>query len=109
MEDITSQFTPEEMEEKKVMAILSYLGFLVIIPILQAKDSAYVRFHINQGVVLVGIAFATNIMAFIPVVGGIIATIGSVGFVVVAIMNILNVVNKKTVKFPILSNFEIIK
>lgn len=109
MEDITSKFTPEEMAEKKVMAILSYLGFLVIIPILQAKDSAYIRHHINQGIVLIGICFALNILSFIPGLGGIIGLVAGVVFFVGAGFNILNVVQGKVLKVPVLSNFEIIK
>lgn len=109
MEDITKNFTPEEMEEKKVMAILSYIGFLVIIPILQAKDSAYVRHHINQGIVLIGICFALNLLAFIPGIGFIIGIVASVVLIGGAGFNIFNIVNGKVLKVPVLSNFEIIK
>lgn len=109
MEDITNKFTKEEMEEKKLMAILSYLGFLVIIPILQAKDSVYVRHHINQGIVLIGICFVLNLLAFIPVIGMIVGVVAGVVFLAGAGFNILNIVNGKVLKVPVLSNFEIIK
>lgn len=51
-EDHTQQFTPEDIEQNKAMAILSYLGILVLMPIFAAKDSRFARFHANQGLVL---------------------------------------------------------
>lgn len=50
--DNTAQFTPQEIEEGKVMSILSYLGILVLVPILAGKESKYIRFHANQGLLL---------------------------------------------------------
>lgn len=109
MEDITSQFTPEEMEEKKLMAILCYLGLLVLIPILQEKDSAYIKFHINQGIVLSATSFVLSLFGMIPVIGMIIGLAGTILFFAGAVINILNITNGKAVKVPFLSNFEIIK
>ncbi|MDC1809374.1 zinc-ribbon domain-containing protein [Bacteroides uniformis] len=50
--DNTAQFTPQEIEEGKVMSILAYLGILVLVPILAGKESKYIRFHANQGLLL---------------------------------------------------------
>ena len=45
-------FNTEDVEQNKVFGILSYIGILVLVPILAAKDSQYARFHANQGLVL---------------------------------------------------------
>ena len=50
--DTTTQFDPRDIEQNKLMAILAYLGILVIIPILAAKESKFARFHSNQGLIL---------------------------------------------------------
>ena len=52
--DFTAQFDPADIETNKMMAIFCYLGTLMIIPMLvsPAKDSAFVRFHFNQGLIL---------------------------------------------------------
>lgn len=34
------------------IAIWSYFGLLFIIPLLKSRDSDYIRFHVNQGIVL---------------------------------------------------------
>ena len=50
--DTTQEYDPQDIEKNKFMAILSYLGILVIVPILAAKESKFARFHANQGLIL---------------------------------------------------------
>ena len=46
-------FPQEEVQKNKGMGVLSYLGILVLIPLLAGnKQSAYVKQHINQGLSL---------------------------------------------------------
>lgn len=39
-------------EQNKGVAFLSYIGILLIVPLLKSKDSQFVRFHANQGIVV---------------------------------------------------------
>lgn len=46
-------FQDQDVKSHKVMAVLSYLGVLVLVPLLAGdKNSAYLRHHINQGFLL---------------------------------------------------------
>lgn len=45
-------FTNEDIQRNKVMAALSYLGALVLIPVFFVHNSPYTRYHANQGLVL---------------------------------------------------------
>ncbi|MCF2683717.1 zinc ribbon domain-containing protein [Faecalicatena contorta] len=46
-------FPQEEVRQNKGMGILSYFGFLVLIPLLAGnKNSEYVKQHLNQGISL---------------------------------------------------------
>lgn len=45
-------YSHQDIQENKITALLSYLGILVIIPVLLRKKSPYVNFHANQGLVL---------------------------------------------------------
>lgn len=45
----TSSFT---LNEQTVMAALSYLGILILIPFFIKKDDPFVHYHLKQGVVL---------------------------------------------------------
>lgn len=52
MNDRSNEFTAEERGQNKVFAILSYFGILFLIPVFAGKKSNYMKFHINQGLVL---------------------------------------------------------
>lgn len=45
-------FDPGEAQQGKGYAVLSYLGFLFIIPILAAKNNRFAMYHANQGLLL---------------------------------------------------------
>lgn len=48
-EDNTSEFEQEDINQNKVMAVLAYIGILVLVPLLAAPNSKYARYHVNQG------------------------------------------------------------
>lgn len=41
-----------DIQDNKVMAVLSYIGILVLIPIFGAKNSKYAQYHASQGLTL---------------------------------------------------------
>lgn len=43
------EYDNQEVKDNKLLAILSYLGILVLIPIFAAPDTKFVRFHASQG------------------------------------------------------------
>lgn len=56
-------FHSEDVRQNKAMGVLSYIGILVLIPLLAGnKQSEYVRFHLNQGAVLFIISAIVNIL-----------------------------------------------
>lgn len=67
--DTTASYSAADVQNNKAMGILSYLGILVLIPILAAKDSPFARYHANQGLVLllceVGFSVASMILSVI--------------------------------------------
>ena len=50
--DLSGEFQVEDIEQNKLLAVLSYFSLLVILPIFLAKESKYARFHANQGLIL---------------------------------------------------------
>lgn len=58
-------FTPEEVEDGKGLAWLSYLGILFLVPLLAKKDNKFCKAHAKQGIVL----FVADILIVIPFVG----------------------------------------
>jgi len=119
--DSTDEFDKKDIEDNKVMAILSYIGILFLIPLLAAKDSKFARYHTNQGLVLfiadliVGAAVSVvgTILAFIPILGWIVVALVSLaaGIAILALMivGIINAANGKAKELPVIGKFRILK
>lgn len=114
--DTTSEFDAQDIEQNKVMAILAYLSWLVLIPIFAAKDSKFARYHANQGIIL-AIAeivwwIVSGILRSIPVVGIIITIIDVIvelAFVLCLVLGLLNAANGKAKELPFIGGFTILK
>lgn len=101
----------EKKEEKNVvMALLCYLGLLIIIPLVtEAKKDPYVKFHIKQGIVLLvtsaAIWIASIILAFIPILGWILVLLAWIGLLVLVIMGIVNALTGKENILPVVGKY----
>ncbi len=93
--DHTSEFSPEDIADNKLYAILMYCVSLmgIIIGLLAAGDSPYVRFHVKQSLKLficeVILGLITAALFWTIIVG----IVGSIAIVVLAIVNIICLVN----------------
>ncbi|MBQ6556360.1 MAG: hypothetical protein IJL86_02310, partial [Bacteroidales bacterium] len=100
-------FDPSDVSANKVMAILAYIGILVLIPLFAAKDSKFARFHTNQGLIL----FICNVVIyFISLIPGLkaIGWILSVAALVFAIIGIIGAAKGKTKELPLIGKYRII-
>ena len=95
--------------------MLAYIGILVLVPILAAKNSKYARFHANQGLVLFIAEVIYNIVsaiirAILPLaVVNIILWVISVLFLVLSIIGIVNAATGKAKELPVIGKIRIIK
>lgn len=122
-EDYTNEYDTKDISESTVMAILSYLGFLWIIPFFfRMKKSPYTKFHVNQGLTLflaeVICSFAGKLLAvFFGFIGlgiikmliNMIVTFISVFWLVIMVMGIVNAINNTARELPIIGKIRIIK
>jgi uncharacterized membrane protein len=125
--DTTAEFGKADIEQNKVMAILAYLGILVLVPIFAAKESPFARYHANQGLILciAMIAWAivdgilTAILRAVLWSGlglwsiyslcGTILNLVYIVFTVLAVIGILNAVNGKAKELPFIGKFKLLK
>lgn len=110
-----------ETEQNKGMAVLAYLGVLVIVPLLSAQNSSFTKFHTNQGLVncILAVAYYVitgiidNILYSISwslgAMVGTIISLGSLIFVVLAIIGIRNVLHGEMKPLPMIGTINIIK
>ena len=113
--DYTSSFDPADVQTNKAMGVLSYLGILVLIPLLAARNSPFARFHCNQGIVLaLAEALAGIVLGIgrsLPLIGWIFRLVGglaSVAWIVLAIIGIVNAVNGRAKELPIIGGIKIL-
>ncbi|MBR5516040.1 MAG: zinc ribbon domain-containing protein [Clostridia bacterium] len=123
------EFTEEDIKQNKLYAVLAYLGWLVFIPLLAAKESRFARYHTNQGLILVIISFvlvAISIVDFVLVLisslcgllllGLIISALFltvilavSVPLLIFQIIGIINAASGKAKSLPLIGKFKILK
>lgn len=104
-----------EDSNDKVFGILSYIGILVLIPLVVGK-SQFSKFHANQGLILfiIEVVFGVvlGIGMLIPGIRIIFAIIGGVfelACLLMAILGIVNAVNGETKELPIIGGIRLIK
>ena len=93
------------MDQNKLMAILAYIGPLVIVSYIVAKDNSFVKFHIKQALVLFVIEVAIWIIGNIFWQFWFILQIANLAVLVFVIIGIMNVVNGKETELPIIGTF----
>lgn len=102
--------TPEghqaPMQKNTLMAVLSYLSILVIIPLLVAKDDPFVKFHIKQGLVLAiigliisAVSMGMMVWVFFPII-----SIINLGLLVLSIMGIVHAIQGEEKKLPLVGH-----
>ena len=97
------------MENNKIMAAISYIWILFLVPLFAAKDDAFARFHANQGLLLFLASIVLGIIGVIPVIGTIIALVGGIVTFVFMILGIINALKGEMKPLPLIGGIEIIK
>lgn len=116
-----SNATPQsDVDSNKGLAILSYLGILVLIPIIAAPKSRFARYHSNQGLVLMiaeaVYAIAATILTVLLLLAGwvgvilvVVVWLLSIAFLVFAIMGLVNAAKGEMKPLPIIGGIVLIK
>ena len=102
-------FSEKDKEDNKMMALLSYIGFLALVPYFMEKDSEWVRYHALQGINLLILELIIYAVGFVPLIGWIVSGVCSFISIILSIIGIINVCNGEAKELPIVSNFKFIK
>lgn len=102
---IIVQPSEEDIQANKGIAILSYIGIFFLIPMLARKDSAFCRYHANQGLVLFILEVIINIATYF------VSLVGILGIVtlVFAIMGIINCAKGQVKPLPLIGGIQLFK
>ena len=101
-EDHTDAYRKEDIEGNTLFAVLSYLGILCLIPVFSGKESPYVRFHANQGLVL----FLTTLV--LNMARALLFTALNVAVFALTVLGIANAVRGKAAELPVIGKIRLI-
>ena len=93
----------------KLYSVLAYIGILWIVGLLAAKDDVFVKYHVNQGLILFLLGIAGSVIGIIPILGTIVAAVVGVFCFVCFILGIVNAVKGEMKPLPFIGKFELIK
>lgn len=94
-------FDPKDIEENKLVAALSYVGILCLIPLLAKRESPYCQEHGKQGLVLLLVWIIGSFVFWIPLIGWM---VGAVVFVA-AVMAFLKCLEGKFWEIPVIGEW----
>jgi uncharacterized membrane protein len=100
-----------DIEKNKVNAILSYLGILILVPLLSedAKKSDFAKFHLNQGLVLLIASVALSMVWAVPILGWFVGFFGGILLFVLWVIGIVGAIQGEKKKVPLLGDIQLVK
>ncbi|MCL1838508.1 MAG: DUF4870 domain-containing protein [Propionibacteriaceae bacterium] len=112
----------QDIQQNKMYAILAYLGILWLVSFLAGpKNSPFLKFHLNQGLVLHicgigGYIAAVILSAILTAISWTLLTVGSlimaavgIAYLVFAIMGIVNANQGKMTPLPLIGGWTLLK
>ena len=91
-----------EKDSDRLLAALSYVWVLFIIPFVLGHNKPFVYRHAKQGMALFIFELILAIVSWIPILGWIIGLIGWFAVVIVAIVGIAHALSGKDYEIPVI-------
>lgn len=92
-------------QKNTAMAILAYIGPLVIVSYLTSKDDPFVKFHIKQGLILFIIEVAVWFLGMVFWPLWLLLNFVNLVVFILAIIGIINVTQNKEQKLPLVGDY----
>jgi uncharacterized membrane protein len=95
----------QPIDNHTLMGVLCYLGVLIIIPYLMAKEVPFVKYHLKQGAVLIVMEIAAWVL--VEMFWGLwfIVHLINIVTIVLSIIGIVNVIQKKEKELPLVGSY----
>ncbi len=89
----------------RIMAAMSYLGVLSLVPLVMSRDDPYVQFHARQGVVLWMWEVLAIYTLLVPAVGQLFFRVSSMTCLLLSVIGVASVLLGRAWKFPLLGDW----
>ena len=94
--------TDPQVQEGKYFALIGYISFLCLVPLIMKRDNSFALFHGKQGLVLFIFEAGVCILKIIPVLGEFIFPIAFVVLGVLSLVGILKVLMNEYWEMPVI-------
>ena len=101
------QFDPQDIADNRMLAMLGYLTCGVL-PMLGARNSAYAMHHTNQALWIFIGSLLCGLVCIVPILGWIVAAIGSLFLVVCEIIGIVRALKGSGKYLPFVEKLPVI-
>ena len=88
-------------DNRNVLAALSYIGILFLIPLLAGQKDEFTKFHVQQGIVLFIVDVIASFIVWVPLIGWAIGIL----MLVVSIYGFLQALAGKRWELPYLAQY----
>lgn len=92
-----------DVEQNKLLAALSYLWILCLIPLYLKKDSAFVQFHAKQGFFLFLISLGVWVLGWFPIIGWFFGSFGLLLLVGVSVFGFVKALRGEKWEIPLIN------
>ncbi|MBF0339552.1 MAG: hypothetical protein HQL95_01145 [Magnetococcales bacterium] len=102
---MTSTVTMSRSLTTRMLAAMSYLGILSLVPLVVNRDDSYVRFHARQGIVLWMWEVLAIYSLVFPGLGRLFFGISSLLCFVFSVIGLISVFTGRAWKLPLIGNW----
>ena len=106
--DFTAEYDSIDIADTKYLSLFCYLGVLFMLLALIIKPhSQFIRFHANQGLLLMILSVAAGVVCIIPILGWIVGAVAGLFAFVCMIIGIVNCCSGKAKELPLIGRIRI--
>ncbi len=90
--------------DEKLLGILSYLGILVLVPLLMRSESAFVKAHMKQGLMLLLVSVVNSFLASLVITLPLVLLV-ALAVLICSIVGIVKVIQGQTWEVPVVGKY----
>lgn len=98
----------QDTKDNRVLALFCYLSMAVILPLVAQPNSAFIRYHANQGIVLILFSLCATVVNIIPILGWIVSGICYIFAFICTIIGIVHACKGEKKPLPLIGKYTIL-
>ena len=107
--DHTAMFEAQDIERTKLLSAICYLSLLfIVVALLLEPNSKFLRYHINQSIILQIFGVLSGLVMVVPFVGWIAGVIASVAVIVFLVMGVVRAFKGEAKDLPLIGKYTIV-